>query len=544
MLIYAFYGTGKTTFTAMHEDFCIDADEQYFIHSPDFPNNYIQYIEKENENNKIVFVNCRKGILDDSKIDIAFLPKKMETAIKRLKSRNTNDDFINELEYFQNEIMTELQNRFGNIIYYDEEQYINTYEKEIFKYMEQLITTKENEIEKKKAEIEKMQEEIKVLESEIDNIKEQENLYEKYKDTLLDAMIYGVDGFRVRHTTVAPYEHGYCVSNRKLYGDIFCEPVTCSSEWMENLPKELYKYLVEKKGWTADDFDELQERTLDAIDEMPVAYNPEGNSPSDKYLHGNYIANGYENDGFSHIVKGHCHGTYSSYTTSKQNQLAIDLIVLKGFCPDYYFTKRETTLTVETVEKFYKRHGINSDLSDLSAWAKMNRTRCCDTNEYYQSKKEYYESQVPKRAQENGLDMEYYKMTYINAIKSGFKNAYDELPQDYKKILPKQKLFDAMNSITNSKEWHDNQTIKVYTEMVCDYFSCDSSYIAEDMSTELNVPFDMEVGYWVYYHDKNGYQAYIENLHNEPHVMNELIKVCDVKESEILYPVASQNRVR
>lgn len=184
---------------------------------------------------------------------------------------------------------------------------------------------------------------------------------------LLDAIIVGIDDFRIRHGMIAPYAHGYEI--RKL-------GVSCSGDWMTSMPKLLYKFLTEKKGWETENFKQLKDKVAAKWDELPADYNPDTYVPSKEYLHGNHIANGYETDGFFNIVAGRCGGTYSSMTTATQNELSKQLVVLRGFCPDGYRFVASNSFSIEKVAEIYNRHGLDSNLSDLDEWAKRNPTRC------------------------------------------------------------------------------------------------------------------------------------------------------------------------
>lgn len=208
-------------------------------------------------------------------------------------------------------------------------------------------------------------------------------MIERAKITLLDAMIVGAGGFRVKHGMIAPYTHGYTVKH-DMFSKCYCDPVTCSSNWMKELPERLFNYLTKQEGWTDyGRFEKLAEETKIAWNNLPTDYDPRTYSETDSIRR--HVANGYETDGFYNIVKGNCFGTYSTCTTGNQNDLAKELIVLKGFCPDVYSFNHE--LSKETLEEVYKRHGIDSDLSDMEAWAKRNPTRCGSNKSYYISRK-------------------------------------------------------------------------------------------------------------------------------------------------------------
>lgn len=202
---------------------------------------------------------------------------------------------------------------------------------------------------------------------------------DKWHDMLLDTIIVGTRDIKVHHGMIAPYQHGYTIEGKAI----------CSSNWMKELPDKLYDYFSGICNWTDKDFEQLQNETERLWNELPLSYNPEVYKKDENAYRG-YIANGYETDGFSEIALGHCKGDYSSYTTCSQNALAMILIAFKGYCPEAILNSSEFSPTLRSkLEEVYSRHNIDSNLSDLDAWAKRNPTRCCSNSQYYISKEEY-----------------------------------------------------------------------------------------------------------------------------------------------------------
>lgn len=135
MIIYAFYGLGKTTFVEKHNTISIDIDEQNYMLSCDFPKNYVKHINENHNNGKVVFVNARKGIINDENIEIAFIPENMDMVIHRLKERGVNEEFIKELIIRKDEILKELKSRFPNAIVITKDKFLCDYEDLIVKRM-------------------------------------------------------------------------------------------------------------------------------------------------------------------------------------------------------------------------------------------------------------------------------------------------------------------------------------------------------------------------------------------------------------------------
>lgn len=205
-----------------------------------------------------------------------------------------------------------------------------------------------------------------------------------YCDLLLDAMIIGAK-FTVKHGSIAPYSHGYFVTSEYIK-EGFCRTIsTYKGAWHEQLPKMTYDYLI-NQGWTDKEFKQLQKEVDAAWRAFPTNYNPDKYTPDEhKYLHGNHIANGYETDGFANIIKGNCGGTYSSWTTSSQNDLSVQLIILKGFGFDYY-AKHQNIMPKELLIDVYSRHNLDFDFDDIESWCKNNPTRCMPNSKYFVSR--------------------------------------------------------------------------------------------------------------------------------------------------------------
>lgn len=151
---------------------------------------------------------------------------------------------------------------------------------------------------------------------------------------LQDALIIGCD-FLIRHGSIAPYTHGYFVISTYVK-DGFCRAVTCSEHWLSAMPEVLYNYLT-KAGWTDEDFQSLKTRVDAKWANRNESYEKDIYK-NDAYSH--YTANGYETDGLNQIVSSQCYGTWSNYTTTKQNDTAEELIILRGYCTDYYLDDR------------------------------------------------------------------------------------------------------------------------------------------------------------------------------------------------------------
>lgn len=178
---------------------------------------------------------------------------------------------------------------------------------------------------------------------------------------LQDALIIGCD-FLIRHGSIVPYTHGYFVISKYVKNG-FCRSVTCSEHWLSAMPEVLYNYLT-KAGWTDEDFQSLKTRVDAEWAKRNESYEKDIYK-NDTYSH--YIAKGYETDGLNQIVSGQCEGNWSTYTTNTQNELAEELIILRGYCTDYYLGDRHKFhhIKPEELSTILLRH---EDVEDAENW--------------------------------------------------------------------------------------------------------------------------------------------------------------------------------
>ena len=179
--------------------------------------------------------------------------------------------------------------------------------------------------------------------------------------TLQDALIIGCD-FLIRHGSIAPYTHGYFVIS-KYVKDGFCRSVTCSEHWLSAMPEVLYNYLT-KAGWTDEDFQSLKTRVDAEWAKRNESYE-KNIYKNDAYSH--YTANGYEKDGLNQIVSSQCHGTWSNCTTTTQNDTAEELIILRGYCTDYYLDDRHKFHHIKP-EDLYDILLRHENVKDVENW--------------------------------------------------------------------------------------------------------------------------------------------------------------------------------
>jgi len=126
MIIYAFYGLGKTTFS-QNNILCVDMDAEYYYFENKTMDGYVDRLKQLSDSGKIVFTNIRREIMNDNLVDMSFIPETINVSLKRMISRGTDSSFILELEARQEEIMNDLKIRFEKAIIIKDDEYISNY---------------------------------------------------------------------------------------------------------------------------------------------------------------------------------------------------------------------------------------------------------------------------------------------------------------------------------------------------------------------------------------------------------------------------------
>ena len=96
MIVYAYYGLGKTTLCQTQPHLFTEIDEEYLPkpYDKDEVTRTIQTLSQT----KIVFINGRLGLLPDIHMDAAMFPEDVTTSIKRLENRQTDPSFASFLK--------------------------------------------------------------------------------------------------------------------------------------------------------------------------------------------------------------------------------------------------------------------------------------------------------------------------------------------------------------------------------------------------------------------------------------------------------------
>lgn len=138
MIVYAFYGLGKTEFTKKSGLKCVDADEMDFIMNPDFPKCYIDFIKEHDAEDTVVFINARPYAIDFSIVKVAFLPSDINCIKKRLLDKGIDHYFVSDIVMQWHDIKCDLDDIFGLYntpeILLDEDEYLLNYTNLIKKF--------------------------------------------------------------------------------------------------------------------------------------------------------------------------------------------------------------------------------------------------------------------------------------------------------------------------------------------------------------------------------------------------------------------------
>lgn len=372
-----------------------DVDEEYALEEYDRDTDRIaERINKLSENH-IVLINGRLPFLPDVKPNVMFLPENSEMVTQRMRKRKTDSSFIRFISQSFDEAMAELKEQCSNIITLDSDSYLSGQaemllekfneerkEKKMADNTENLETRKqaldtakaqeEAEYEKALKALKEQHEQWKAeLKKQTDqyNADYAEQVENPRKEILLNALIAGT--FRVGHGMIAPYTHGYYVREAGTRNTI-----ATGRNWKEELVDKLYKNLTEKQGWTDENFKHLKMENEEIFSGLPDHYDVH------TYEHDRHIASGYETDGFKNIIEGRCGGTYSSMTTGDQNDLAVDLCILRGYGADYYLKHQKMftagdRLPKELVEHVYRENGLLGEGEQLDEkWCREHIGRC------------------------------------------------------------------------------------------------------------------------------------------------------------------------
>lgn len=127
MIIYAYYGLGKTTLCKKNPDLFIDVDEEYvmpkFNQNLDAVKDYILEISKHH----IVLINGRLFQIPEIKVDFAFIPANKQMILNRLENRHTSQGFIDFVKYTFDENVFAVKTECEHVITLSPNDYLSNY---------------------------------------------------------------------------------------------------------------------------------------------------------------------------------------------------------------------------------------------------------------------------------------------------------------------------------------------------------------------------------------------------------------------------------
>lgn len=120
MIVYAYYGFGKTTLCANNKySPFIEIDEEF---------GQIEATHKIKELSKhaILLVNGHIGLdeNDDIVIDIAFLPRNVNIAVNRLQQRGVDASFLTYMIETYNDVLQAITKKAKIVVFYEENEYL------------------------------------------------------------------------------------------------------------------------------------------------------------------------------------------------------------------------------------------------------------------------------------------------------------------------------------------------------------------------------------------------------------------------------------
>lgn len=124
MIIYAYYGSGKTTLVNQCRELFAEIDTEYCWNiSVEDIIKQIHELDKDH----IVFINGYLYRLPTVSVDIAFLPENIDIPLKRLHNRNVNSSFLDFIQESFPDCKQDITNMIPNHIYYDENTFLSDY---------------------------------------------------------------------------------------------------------------------------------------------------------------------------------------------------------------------------------------------------------------------------------------------------------------------------------------------------------------------------------------------------------------------------------
>ena len=120
MIVYAYYGFGKTTLCENNKfSPFIEIDEE-FGQADDM------HVLKQLSKHSILLVNGHIGLdeNDDITIDVAFLPRNVNIAVNRLQQRGVDASFLTYMIETYDDVLQAVIKKARNVVFYEENKYL------------------------------------------------------------------------------------------------------------------------------------------------------------------------------------------------------------------------------------------------------------------------------------------------------------------------------------------------------------------------------------------------------------------------------------
>ena len=128
MIIYAYYGLGKSTLTKAYPDKFIDIDEEYIVPQFAFDTPAVTNYINEQSKDKIALINGCLFLSENINVDIAFIPENFDMVEERLYKRDdVNYWFMQTVTEQFDDIIKAIKTKCKNVITLSEDEYLSQY---------------------------------------------------------------------------------------------------------------------------------------------------------------------------------------------------------------------------------------------------------------------------------------------------------------------------------------------------------------------------------------------------------------------------------
>lgn len=209
---------------------------------------------------------------------------------------------------------------------------------------------------------------------------------DELQDKIMQGIVNGALG--IYYGQIAPYSHGYEVSYKS---DTYQRSWHCYCSLFD-VPKDIVKEIENAPAGNStvlnvsellDKINRMEAQKITTFTLEKDAGLERNNYP---YRRGHVatVADVHAGRGLDGIVKHHYHGTWSSMTPVKENELVEALVFMKGFCLDLLYEQNLRNPVngiraddVKGIVEYLKKHGTDISTPDkLNEWVRNNPEKC------------------------------------------------------------------------------------------------------------------------------------------------------------------------